>query len=394
MRMRFFATTAAAFLLLTPLSAQNGRPTPPRMVEIPAGEFEMGSERGASWEKPAHKVRTPKFSIAVRPVSNAEFAVFKPDHSSPGETAPEAPVTGVSWEQAQQYCDWLSRRTGVNFQLPHEAWWERAARGGRKNSSYPWGDQPLADNAKVPANESGVEAVGFNLWEWTADWYSPNYFSVSPVVDPRGPDQGVYRVLRGGGYRNDPSTATVYNRGSARPDTSSASITFRVARALEAPTPTLTSAAPAQEPKTKPAPPSKPLAQAVAKASPPSQPKPATPTPAANPAPSGTIGVSDVAVEASGNSVVVTLATASKAGYKTMKLGSPDRLVVDIPGGSLTNGRGGGELSVGSNGVRRVRYSQFQIDPPAVRVVIDLDAPIPSQIETSASQLRVKLGAN
>lgn len=399
MWIRFLTTTTAAFLLFAPLSAQKQAP---RMVEIPAGEFEMGSERGASWEKPAHKVRTPKFAIAARPVTNAEFAAFKPGHSSPGDTAPDAPVTGVSWKEAQQYCAWLSQRTGLDFQLPFEAWWERAVRGRFRNSSYPWGDEPLPENAPPTANDFGVEAVGFNLWEWTADWYSPNYFSVSPVVDPRGPEQGVYRVLRGGGYRNDPATATVYNRGSARPDTSSASITFRVARALEAaaPPPTVSSVSPPPAGKAAPQA-SHEVAKAPPPAAKPAATRPSAPKPARTAAPSdleplapGSIAVGDVAFEESGGGVVVTLATASKATYKTMKLGSPDRLVIDIPGGDLMNKRRGGELAVGRNGVQRVRYSQFKLEPPAVRVVIDLDAPIESTVEATASQLRVKLGAN
>ncbi len=406
MRMPFIATTAAAFLLLTPLTAQKQAADPPRTVDIPAGEFEMGSERGAGWEKPTHKVRTPKFAIGARPVTNAEFAAFKPGHASPGDTAPAAPVTGVSWEEAQHYCAWLSRSTGLDWQLPYEAWWERAARGHLKGSIYPWGDQPLADGAKTPPNGFGVEAVGFNLWEWTADWYSPNYFSVSPVVDPHGPEQGVYRVLRGGGYRNDPGTATVYNRGSARPNTASASITFRVARALEAaaPPPTVSSATPPHQakPAAPKAQPQKPApARAGDKDAPPKPPAsrapdPASPAPpaAVEPLASGSIAISEVAFETSGNSVVVTLTTASRAPYKTMKLGSPDRLVVDIPGGDLMNKRRGGELAVDRNGVQRVRYSQFQLKPPAVRVVIDLDAPIESAVEASPSQLRVKLGGN
>lgn len=361
--------------------AQSQEPPAPAMIVAPAGEFEMGSDRGASWERPVHRVRTPKFEIAPRPVTNAEFALFRPGHSSTGSAEPDAPVTGVSWQDAADYCTWLGQSTGLELQLPREAWWERAARGGLKAAAYPWGDQPLAAGAPTPSNDFGVYAVGFNLWEWTADWYSPNYFAVSPALNPSGPDRGVYRVLRGGGYRNDPGSATVYNRGSARPDTRGASITFRVARALEAaaPPPTVSSVSPPPKPEAPPQPAAAPASRGPASA-------------AIEALATDSLAIGAVSFEEAGGDVVVKLTTASKAPNKKMVLGGPNhRVIVDIPGGDLMNNRKGGQISVGRNGVSRIRYSQFQLEPPAVRIVIDLDGPMDSSVEATSTELRVRL---
>ena len=129
---RAIALTAALLAAAaTPVAfAQGAREAAPELASVPAGEFSMGSDLGGSWEKPVHKVRTPAFEIGVRPVSNAEYRRFRSDHQSPGDNAAAAPVTGVSWQDAQAYCEWLSQALGAAFALPSEARWERAMRGG------------------------------------------------------------------------------------------------------------------------------------------------------------------------------------------------------------------------------------------------------------------------
>lgn len=349
------------------------------MASIPAGGFAMGTANGGSWEGPVHQVRTPAFQIGAKPVTNGEFRAFRPNHQSPADDADSEPVTGVSWDDAQAYCEWLSAATGRQVTLPTEAWWERAVRGGLEQKKYPWGDEPAPDGAER-ANPFGVYAVSYNLWEWTADWYQNDYYGSAPQDDPRGPSEGVYRVLRGGGYRNDPSSATVYTRGSARPQTKSERITFRIASAggPAAARPTVTSAAPAPRPA--PAPPARPAAAP-------------SPAPAAAPStsPGGPVNVSGVVFSEEAGLVTAKIQTSGPAKFKAFALGSPDRLVVDVLDGTAILKPVNGNVAVGKGGVKTIRYSQFKVDPPTFRAVIDLERPMDYRIEAWDGELRIKL---
>jgi formylglycine-generating enzyme len=167
------------------------------------------------------------------------------------ERRDDHPVVHVSWRDAEAYCAWAGAR------LPTEAEWERAARGGT-NTAFPWGadlepggehrmnvfqgtfptDDTGADGyagtAPVDAfepNAFGLYNVTGNVWEWCEDWFDQSYYSSSPVDDPRGPDHGDRRVLRGGSYLCHLSYCRRYRvsaRYSSEPDSSTGNIGFRV----------------------------------------------------------------------------------------------------------------------------------------------------------------------
>ncbi|MCX7006995.1 MAG: SUMF1/EgtB/PvdO family nonheme iron enzyme, partial [Kiritimatiellaeota bacterium] len=135
-------TTRAA---TTPRVIELGNGSKITFVEIPAGEFVMGSLDGAPDERPRAivKIKQP-FWMSITEISNGQFAQFDPehdtryidmhymDHTVPGHIAnhPDQPVARVSWQEAMRFCEWLSQKTGQHVTLPTEAQWEYAARAG------------------------------------------------------------------------------------------------------------------------------------------------------------------------------------------------------------------------------------------------------------------------
>jgi formylglycine-generating enzyme required for sulfatase activity len=139
------------------------------------------------------------------------------DWRNPGLWRPQAddePVVQVCWNDAQAFCDWLSKREGVPYRLPFEAEWEYACRAGGERL-WSSGDDPdgLGDVAWVrsnagfvthpvgrkKANAFGLFDMHGNVWEWCKDRYAPTY-PVEAVDDPKGPPEGPDRVLRGGSW--------------------------------------------------------------------------------------------------------------------------------------------------------------------------------------------------
>ena len=120
-----------------------------RMLWIPVGQFMMGDDK-SEWNrvKPAHLVQVSPFWLGEIPITNQQYKLFidetkhrKPNFwDNPKFNDPTQPVVNVTWSDAQAFCKWLRKKTGVAFTLPSEAQWEFAARGtdGRK---YPWGNE-------------------------------------------------------------------------------------------------------------------------------------------------------------------------------------------------------------------------------------------------------------
>ncbi len=126
------------------------------------------------------------------------------------------PVINVSYNDAKEYCRWLSAETGKRNRLPTEAEWEYAARGGNKSRGYRYaGSDTIARvawytvNSGLPThpvglkrpNELGLYDMTGNVWEWCNDWFGRD-FKTTPVENPQGPLSGNSRALRGGSWRN------------------------------------------------------------------------------------------------------------------------------------------------------------------------------------------------
>lgn len=191
----------------------------PEWVEIPAGEFVMGYDKGRDNEKPAHQVTLPSYKIARVPITNTQYLLFVqatghriPQHwenNLPPKGKEVHPVVNVNWDGALAYCRWLSEVTGKQITLPTEEQWEKAARGidGRL---YPWGNEfdqlkcnsahlHLKDTSPVgifPAGASpyGVLEIAGNVWEWTSSFWTDSYKTQS---------DSSRKVLRGGSWRNN-----------------------------------------------------------------------------------------------------------------------------------------------------------------------------------------------
>jgi len=163
------------------------------------------------------------------------------------------PVVHVAWTDAVAYSDWAGAR------LPTEAEWEIAARGGLRGARFAWGDEFAPDGrtmcnvfegtfpghntaadgyvgtAPVTAfdpNGYGLHNVAGNVWEWCADWFDPQVHRQGPEHDPRGPDHGEARVMRGGSYLCHDSYCNRYRvgaRSSNTPDSSTGNLGFRLA---------------------------------------------------------------------------------------------------------------------------------------------------------------------
>jgi len=197
------------------------------MVYVPAGEFEMGSTEGDSDEQPVHTVALDGFWIDQTEVTNAQYVLCVADGGCDESAYADVdayngddhPVVGVSWYDADSYCEWAGAR------LATEAEWEYAARGPERYT-YPWGNDPptcgLAQfrecsGRTVPAGSlldgaSWCDALDMagNVWEWVANWYGE--YSSTEQTNPTGPETGEIKVLRGGSFVNYESNVRAANR--------------------------------------------------------------------------------------------------------------------------------------------------------------------------------------
>ncbi|MBN2288449.1 MAG: SUMF1/EgtB/PvdO family nonheme iron enzyme, partial [Candidatus Glassbacteria bacterium] len=211
------------------------------MVSIPGGTFIMGSEDGADDAKPLHRVRLSGFKLSSTVITQSQYwEVLEEDPSC--FKGDKLPVENVSYHDAMNFCNRLSEKTGQNLRLPTEAEWEYACRAGTSTRFSSGGDlanvgwfransrqktQPVG--LKAP-NEWELYDMHGNVWEWCSDWYDPGYYRYSPNNDPRGPDSGSSRVLRGGSWKDLAISCCSGARLSTAPATRTDNIGFRIVR--------------------------------------------------------------------------------------------------------------------------------------------------------------------
>lgn len=226
-------------------------------IFIPKNSYQMGFDQPdeeVDYE-PAHQIALEAFWMHETEVTNRQYArCVAAGVCDPPERFADTPywieqidrqddpVVGVSWEQADAYCEWIGAR------LPTEAEWELSARGPESNI-YPWGpEDPLCelanfDGCQEPEESqpvlagsllegiSPLEILGMsgNVNEWVSDWYAADYYTNSPAANPPGPETGERRVLRGGGYLTPPDQLQSYLRYALEPDQARPDLGFRCA---------------------------------------------------------------------------------------------------------------------------------------------------------------------
>jgi formylglycine-generating enzyme len=307
-RADFLAAEPARRLQQAPAASTEARGE--SMVKLAGGTFLMGTDYPGGFpndgECPVREVYVSPFAIDRFPVTNAEFAQFveatgyrteaeqfgwsfvfwlqvpaarveelvedsvaaapwwnkvrgafwrEPEGlGSSIDDRADHPVVHVSWNDAAAYAVWAGKS------LPTEAEWEFAARGGRVQKLYPWGDEltpegrhycniwqgefPYRNTAEdgfvgtcpvdaFPPNGYGLSSMTGNVWEWCSDWFSNSFCADGVAQNPGGPAGGTARVMKGGSFLCHASYCNRYRvaaRTANTPDSSASNIGFRCIR--------------------------------------------------------------------------------------------------------------------------------------------------------------------
>src|SRR5579884_217518 len=233
----------------------SGEPKENPLILIPQGEFTMGSEEGGFDEKPERRVYVDSFKINQFEVTQYNYNEFvrATGHRPPSSRAlknygnfndQNQPVVFVSWEDADAYCRWRSER------LPTEAEWEKAAKG-EQTIAWPWGNEskPVFANFIGPddgypytslvgsfehdKSPYGIYDMAGNVREWVADWYEEQYYRHAPNRNPKGPEQGEMKTLRGASWNDSPLSGRTSARMKMFPDYRDTTLGFRCAKSVD-----------------------------------------------------------------------------------------------------------------------------------------------------------------
>ncbi len=209
-------------------------------VLVDSGTFQMGSTDGYADEKPVHNVSIKPFNISPTEVTYQQYDTFcdatgrsKPDDNGWGRG--KMPVSNVSWDDANAYCQWLSQQLGEAIRLPSEAEYEYAARGGVNNKGYTYSGSNYIDDVgwfvgnsagkthevgTRMANSLGIYDMSGNVWEWCGDWYHKTYDGApadGSAWNVQSPDTP-YHVVRGGSWKSSSNNCRVSVRNDGNSD--------------------------------------------------------------------------------------------------------------------------------------------------------------------------------
>lgn len=207
-----------------------------KMMAIKGGTFLMGSNDGFYDERPVHNVTVSDFYMAENLVSQALWEAIMGNNPS-NFKGDNLPVVQVSWDDVQDFLSKLNIKTGKIYRLPTEAEWEYAAGDstdlatGRNKyagtndeinlGDYAWyyansNDRLHPVGTKQP-NSLGLYDLSGNVLEWCNDWYSDDYYAISPQNNPKGASTGSYRLVRGGCRISNAQQCRSAGRGMSTP---------------------------------------------------------------------------------------------------------------------------------------------------------------------------------
>lgn len=256
-----YVDTTVKYYIPERREVKNIQPLLTEMMVIEGKSFYRGSKDGNRDEMPCHLITLSSYAIDIHPVTNEQFVRFlevmggEKDNNhqdiirmrdsrikrTGGKLSIESgyakhPVVGVTWYGAIAYAKWVGKR------LPTEVEWEVAARGGLDNVLYPTGDDIEKSEANFFSSDTtavmsyapngyGLYDMAGNVYEWCHDWYGYNYYemSVQEPENPKGPLQGVYRVLRGGCWKSLKEDLRCSRRHRNNPGTVNGTYGFRCA---------------------------------------------------------------------------------------------------------------------------------------------------------------------
>ncbi|MFC1561009.1 SUMF1/EgtB/PvdO family nonheme iron enzyme [Candidatus Latescibacterota bacterium] len=235
--------------------------SPPEMVSIPAGNFQMGSTTGEAYEQPVHTVTLSAFEMSTTEITQGQYTAIMGSNPSYFTGDDNLPVEMVDWYDAVKFCNRLSDRVGLEqcydestwecdfsktgFRLPTEAEWEYACRAGTTTKYYTGDTESDLARAGWYSGNSGSKAhpVGQkesnawglydmhgNIWEWCHDWYDSEYYTKSPTNNPTGIQSGLYRVNRGGRWDYSAGGCRSAMRAGHDPNLKHNTLGFRIVR--------------------------------------------------------------------------------------------------------------------------------------------------------------------
>ncbi|ADY51663.1 protein of unknown function DUF323 [Pseudopedobacter saltans DSM 12145] len=226
------------------------------MVDIKPGRFLMGDYAYGENkdESPTHIVNISRpFKISSTEISNAQYEQFDPAHrqlrrKNGFSTEDDEAVIYVNYQDAVNFCEWLSEKEGKQYRLPTEAEWEYVCKAGTltpyaigdrvlpkeylKNQDIIWEPKPVSLKVKqTKPNAWGIYDMHGNVEEWCLDWYGK--YTVSEKTDPAGYEKGLYRITRGGSHGTPVRYLRSSNRSALIPEDKTLYTGFRIVEVTE-----------------------------------------------------------------------------------------------------------------------------------------------------------------